>query len=416
MREQAIYNPKAFITDFFRRCGIGQAKNEQHFWKQLDRLYGPMANRFYEIMNSRADGNKVDIYSVKNHSMEFANSIISQFDSARLREIGIWLIQENLAPKCILEIGCDSGLISCFLANLYPETSVVGIDPCPEAVELARSRADKLGLTNVRFESSDLGKFTQQYEGQSFDLVIASVVFHEVLEQIPELHSIQHESKQTSHFSIAEFDSWISGRLRPAAPIAGVVQHLALGARFISVDRWETCERLLTWIRLAEMSGLAICLNESNIIRFKDEGTRNKSENFPLTVFYPGKGRNPQAEEILSLYGFKAFLNHFPKEVSDWSIAEMLFASLDPKEIAVTIRATYRDGSEVHLFQVGAAKAIGFIYQTSSGGYRKLTLMPVCCLPEILPTFEEIETNLSSQAEVVINWNSSSTLFHRLGK
>jgi len=415
IQERALKNPKAFITDFFRRCGIGQAINMQQFFKRIRRNNLAMTERFFEIMDTRADGDQIDIYPVKNHSLEFANSIISQFDSARLRELGIWLIQENLKPKRILEIGCDSGLFSCFLAYLYPGSVVVGIDSCSEGIELAHKRATKLGLKNVEFEKADLNLFSKQYNGQPFDIMLACIVFHEIIEQLPGSHSQQLTDQNPTHFSIAEFDCWVKDQLRPSKQITETVRHLATEGRFISVDRWQTCERLLSWIRLAELSGLSCNLNKSTFIRYKDEGTQNKSENLPLTVFYPGIGVHPGAEEVLSLCGHKEFINLFTKKVFDCEIAEMIYCSFDPKEIVVTIRAVYHDKSGILLMQLGGAKAIGFLYQTTSGGFRELRLLPICCLLELIPRIEEIRKEFSAHAEVTIDWNSSSSLLHRLG-
>ncbi len=51
----------------------------------------------------------------------------------------------------VLDIGCGAGLTLCILAAAFPDARCVGLDPSASAIELARRRADQLGLGNVEF-------------------------------------------------------------------------------------------------------------------------------------------------------------------------------------------------------------------------------------------------------------------------
>jgi len=55
----------------------------------------------------------------------------------------------------ILEIGCGFGLFGCYFASRWATVEYHGIDIDAGRIEMARSAAGRLGLTNVRFELGD---------------------------------------------------------------------------------------------------------------------------------------------------------------------------------------------------------------------------------------------------------------------
>jgi len=66
------------------------------------------------------------------------------------------LQQYRRQPLKILDLCTGSGCIALALAHQFPLSSVLGVDIAPQALELARRNARKLGLTNVVFIASDL--------------------------------------------------------------------------------------------------------------------------------------------------------------------------------------------------------------------------------------------------------------------
>ena len=75
-----------------------------------------------------------------------------------------------------LDIGCGSGKAVCALAQVFPNSQFTGYDLCEDAIAAARAEADRLQLTNVRFESRDI---TQLEEPHRYDLVTAFDVIHD---------------------------------------------------------------------------------------------------------------------------------------------------------------------------------------------------------------------------------------------
>ncbi|MCT4703583.1 peptide chain release factor N(5)-glutamine methyltransferase [Enterobacteriaceae bacterium H20N1] len=54
------------------------------------------------------------------------------------------------APCSVLDLGTGTGAIALAIASERPECEITALDVIPEAVELARSNADRLGITNVK--------------------------------------------------------------------------------------------------------------------------------------------------------------------------------------------------------------------------------------------------------------------------
>lgn len=74
----------------------------------------------------------------------------------------------------VLDLGCGTGLLAEHVADLVgPEGYVLGIDPLPLRIELARSKQ----RNNLRFEVGDAYHLDNAADG-GFDVVIMNAVFH----------------------------------------------------------------------------------------------------------------------------------------------------------------------------------------------------------------------------------------------
>jgi len=74
----------------------------------------------------------------------------------------------------ILDVGCGAGDISFLAARLAGETGRVhGIDKSPEAVALARARAEEARLENVTFEVADAASY---HPAGTFDAIVGRLV------------------------------------------------------------------------------------------------------------------------------------------------------------------------------------------------------------------------------------------------
>lgn len=96
-----------------------------------------------------------------------------------VKEIHKKLVNQSVieASQQILEIGCGTGNLAILAKKMNPNAQVVGIDPDPKALKLARRKAERKGL-NLQF---DLG-FAEElpYPDTSFDRVLSSFMLHHV--------------------------------------------------------------------------------------------------------------------------------------------------------------------------------------------------------------------------------------------
>jgi ubiquinone/menaquinone biosynthesis C-methylase UbiE len=75
----------------------------------------------------------------------------------------------------VLDLGCGVGDVSFLAAGMVGAAgTVLGIDRNASSIETARRRATALGLSNVRFEASELDTFNN--DGRRFDALIGRLV------------------------------------------------------------------------------------------------------------------------------------------------------------------------------------------------------------------------------------------------
>jgi SAM-dependent methyltransferase len=110
----------------------------------------------------------------------------------------------------VLDLGCGPGEITCELARRRPDVSFTGVDHSAIAVERATQNAARLGLSNVRFEASDLAAYSPR---DRVDLVAMFDAFHHLLEPVA---FVRHASRYADRFFLIEPAGDAFGRWRRA--------------------------------------------------------------------------------------------------------------------------------------------------------------------------------------------------------
>ena len=75
----------------------------------------------------------------------------------------------------VLDVGCGTGSLAVQIKRLHPEVDVVGLDPDPAALSLAKRKANRAGLS-VEFDRGFSDHMS--YPDASFDCVFSSFMFH----------------------------------------------------------------------------------------------------------------------------------------------------------------------------------------------------------------------------------------------
>lgn len=413
MLEAAKKNPIAFLAGFLKRSGITEPVRDQQFISQFRKRFGRPGEAFLEGVNRRGDGEDLNIYPLKNVSLDFANAVLSQWDTKKLIEVAKWIIDEDLSPSTILEVGCDNGWLTCLLGLIFPDAKVVGIDRNPEGIALAHQRAAALGLTNVDFQCTSLETAIGMHHAGSFDLILGVAVFHEALATgMDSIHqAMLLDNRQ--FYGLGEIDTALQPLIEGNPLLEGIAGLLSASGQFVSVDRWGSDNKLLVWLRLCAKSGLHFRPLPSRMIHFK-RAPGESQESLPLNVFrrVPLADGQLSAEEILVWMGSEKF-GSMP--IQEASAAEAIYSSLSSPKVALQFKAVYKDGSGTQLLLLGITGALGFSYTTTSEGFRDLNLMPIFRLQEAIATSLPQIERLFAVAKVTAAWDPSMSALRRVG-
>lgn len=94
-----------------------------------------------------------------------------------------------------LDLGCGRGMIIARLAELYPNSTFVGLDLSREAVAWAQEHARKKQLRNVEFVVKDLSDFDQKADPNAFDVVTTFDAVHDQAKPLNLLRGVHRTLK-----------------------------------------------------------------------------------------------------------------------------------------------------------------------------------------------------------------------------
>jgi ubiquinone/menaquinone biosynthesis C-methylase UbiE len=115
----------------------------------------------------------------------------------------------------VLDIGCGTGSLVVLIKSKYPNVEVVGLDPDPKALALARRKGQRAALS-IELDQGFSDELP--YPEGSFDRVFSSFMFHhiEAAEKVTTLREVRRVLKPGARFHLLDFatpDSSSAGRL-----------------------------------------------------------------------------------------------------------------------------------------------------------------------------------------------------------
>ena len=233
------------LTEAFRRGGgVPQAEFGDEFWCGFERFTRP---------------------GFKNNLVQDWVPAMPQVDAA-LR-----------AGGSVADIGCGNGQALLFLAQGYPNATLVGYDSYAPAIEAANANARAAGLADrVRYEVRDV---TQGIPG-SFDLITVFDVVHDMPKPRPAMQTIKRALKPDGTFFVLEFN--FSGDLQK-----NIDHPMGIGAFGYSVST-NYC---MTQALAVGGEGTGTCMGEEKMREFATEGgfTQFRALTFsanPFNLFY----------------------------------------------------------------------------------------------------------------------------------
>ncbi|MFQ5988412.1 MAG: class I SAM-dependent methyltransferase [Candidatus Methylomirabilales bacterium] len=264
------------VESYLRSIGIGEYQDRKVFWEGLREKHGPIAEQVAHAISAREEGEDVDVYPLKNASLALSIDLTSQYCNQIYRAFLSWFCREGFpAPSSVLDLGCDSGILTCFYAMRYPEAEVVGVDRCELGVACARELADRLHIANVRFEVCDLQSLEGSFPEEAFDLMLSTTVFHEVL-RFPE-DLLESWGGSIGGVKMGSEDS---NSVRTVTELVKLLCDET--GMFVSMERCPDAEALAWWIRLLNQAGLKMDANRSALLSY--HSLYGERETLPILV------------------------------------------------------------------------------------------------------------------------------------
>lgn len=286
--------------------GIRPAKTLSQLEDQLIRASDTTTAR--ELMleiNNRSDhnGNNDSFYRLKNQSLEISLALTGAFDGDILRKACNWIsAHKDFFGQSILEVGCDCGVISCFLAKTLPEVQITAIDRCEEAIQNAKKLAQRLSVSNVSFVSSNLTDLIGSY-----DTVFSMRTVHENFQADEDV--LNGLSEQASIFcnSLADYAHQLHSKIN---------EHGLL----ISIERIGRNALLLGWMKALYKEGLVFDLSAYEELHCTEVGNES---NFQAFISFENKAVSATPNELFD-YACSMYLDYSKPQYEGWD-AKIVF-------------------------------------------------------------------------------------------
>lgn len=308
---------KDFALEYMIELGIKPAKSYSGFISHLTKTCGQQtANKIAALISARGEGKASgdSFYAVKNQDLNTSIAVNGGYDGDVIRRICDWISNnKHVFGEQILDVGCDNGLISCFIAKMLPESKVTAIDRCQEAIVVAQALANRLGVNNIDFRHvNDLSTIDEQ-----FKTVFSSRTMHENLD----LSCIEENitlllREQGKNYAKA------------TATYANILSSLIVDSgNLVTVDRAERNPLYLGWLLSLNSNG--IVMQPEYYAELVCREIENTDSRFQVTVA-------TKQESACENAVYNAFCETFARKIpldlaqyKDWDAAVMLQNSLD---------------------------------------------------------------------------------------
>lgn len=171
MSNKIIDNP---AVSYLKNLGIRKKNNLRNL---LTDVYGEEgASRLksafdtIEMKREKDSSDLTERYDFIHSDPDFSRLMTCFEDGDYLKEMCRWLnANRERFGKTILDVGCGCGILSCFLALILPESTILAVDRSGNAIAMAKSLRDQMELKNIVF--MQLG--ADAVSGRTFDTVFA---------------------------------------------------------------------------------------------------------------------------------------------------------------------------------------------------------------------------------------------------
>ena len=150
---------------YLRDINFQRIRGHYGLYDSWTRMFGKTkADQLFAQRGKIPDGS-AEFYEFKNSDPDISRSISEAYDSEILRSACNYVYsQKEKFGRRILEVGCEAGYMTGFLARTFPEAHIVAIDRCEAAAKIAKSRLEPTGIDNVEFRACSLADVTEKFD------------------------------------------------------------------------------------------------------------------------------------------------------------------------------------------------------------------------------------------------------------
>lgn len=258
--------------DFIKQLGYREIVSDddrRRFF--VEKLGTVNSEKAWKLLQDRRKFDNRYFYSQKNKTLKNALAITLGVEGWAIAEICNWIAQNGDSFNGeVLDIGCDCGIIACFIAKRFPSVNVTGIDICESSIRTATELATQLGLSNVRFEKCDLKSNVDEY-----DVVFSG---RTLMENI----TFPEENFLLGNIGMAE-------RCRDSfSPYAAMLsKHVKPTGCLISVERLSFNPGLLGWFMALNDQDMALKIDRCKMIEAQSDFMATISQKGSSLAFEP---------------------------------------------------------------------------------------------------------------------------------
>jgi SAM-dependent methyltransferase len=382
-------------------------KDPEKFFNKLEKKYGDKVKTFFQLSGEHNSfSNQQKVYDYKNHSIGFSLAISNFFLEPILESVtSIIESKKGEGINTILDLGCESGITSCYYAKLYPNAEITAIDINENCIIRANELKTRLGIKNVKFINSDLLSFD---DSNKYDLILC----HNFL---MEASGMEKDYKNVKELLKKDYI--------PDAGLSGVIKKILTllnenGVLF-TVERLPQFNDYVNFINTLQTSSLYIDLLNSNNFEFQVTELQvtelDDSEKMPMMYFMK------EGEKVDPFNaGLKIWLNNQVDTLDDLihkiihssnspspTIEDLNFELIDDKTCIVEMKGEYQDGAEY--IRIWKTKILSIIVHETTNGHLKTFYQPLLSKDDInmiVDSYEEAHAD-SGYCNVTVNWEGS---------
>ncbi len=312
-------------------------------------------------------------------------------------QVGSRVVRHLDGAPSVLDVGCGIGILTTFYAKQHPGCTVLGLDRSPASIDLARQRAQELGLTNLRFECLDID---QEALPGEFDLVIAT---HTLLqaEQDPGLPSRDWRTFERSVDAQAQqrFDQRTGLGTRLDRLRAG----LTTQGRMLVFEKTRQLARRVPFQRALAARGLWLLASPEPVRYRSVEEVTDDGPLYVLGAVPPQESLTwnelPEPDEappldIEALRSVQAQADQ-PLYENHESSAQQAWMDLPNKQVLKQVTSEEPDGRQLHV-EWGRAEGFNYLYCANTFDQRQLVLIEPARAALLETYYREITRDIQS--------------------